>query len=310
VSRPWWRSCSTSSASGRLLRAEGRAAGARDQAARRATSTSRRDRGLPDGARARRAGALEPQRLPERRRARAGRSASRARCAARPVDRRRRARQRRQSRRARGGSSSATRSSPSTSRSSIPRRSCRSSASSAGADRRRRARRPRAPDRQPDRNPGNGVEPSCATHDAQVEDPPRDGDRLRPALRRLDHDRPRCCSRPPTSCRTSRSPVVDVDNGARFETYTIAGERGAARVKLNGAAARLVARGDTDHRHLLRAVHARARARPHQPRVVHVDTHNRIVAVDERADAIARGLLGCRARPRPRRRPTPGDGCR
>ncbi len=39
--------------------------------------------------------------------------------------------------------------------------------------------------------------------------------------------------------------VVDVDNGARFETYTIAGRRGSGDVKVNGAAARLVHRGDT-----------------------------------------------------------------
>src|SRR5205807_7678803 len=40
--------------------------------------------------------------------------------------------------------------------------------------------------------------------------------------------------------------VVDVDNGARFETYTIAGERGRNKIKLNGAAARLVHPGDTN----------------------------------------------------------------
>ncbi len=39
--------------------------------------------------------------------------------------------------------------------------------------------------------------------------------------------------------------VVDIDNGARFETYTIAGERGSGAIKVNGAAARLVHRGDT-----------------------------------------------------------------
>lgn len=38
--------------------------------------------------------------------------------------------------------------------------------------------------------------------------------------------------------------VVDVDNGARFETYTIAGTRGSREVVINGAAARLVDRGD------------------------------------------------------------------
>ena len=39
--------------------------------------------------------------------------------------------------------------------------------------------------------------------------------------------------------------VVDVDNGARFETYTIPGERGSGDMCVNGAAARLVHRGDT-----------------------------------------------------------------
>ena len=38
--------------------------------------------------------------------------------------------------------------------------------------------------------------------------------------------------------------VVDVDNGARFETYTIPGERGSREIKVNGAAARLVHHGD------------------------------------------------------------------
>ncbi|MDW4573717.1 aspartate 1-decarboxylase [Microbacterium sp. M3] len=38
--------------------------------------------------------------------------------------------------------------------------------------------------------------------------------------------------------------VVDVNNGARFETYTIAGERGSGVMQINGAAARLVHTGD------------------------------------------------------------------
>jgi len=38
--------------------------------------------------------------------------------------------------------------------------------------------------------------------------------------------------------------VVDINNGARFETYTIAGERGSGVVQINGAAARLVHTGD------------------------------------------------------------------
>src|SRR5437764_14148389 len=39
--------------------------------------------------------------------------------------------------------------------------------------------------------------------------------------------------------------VLDVNDGARFETYAIPGERGSGAVQVNGAAARLVAVGDT-----------------------------------------------------------------
>ena len=38
--------------------------------------------------------------------------------------------------------------------------------------------------------------------------------------------------------------IVDVNNGSRFETYTIAGERGSGVMCLNGAAARIVQTGD------------------------------------------------------------------
>ena len=38
--------------------------------------------------------------------------------------------------------------------------------------------------------------------------------------------------------------IVDIDNGARLETYTIAGERGSGVIGINGAAARLVHPGD------------------------------------------------------------------
>ncbi len=38
--------------------------------------------------------------------------------------------------------------------------------------------------------------------------------------------------------------VVDINNGARFETYVLAGERGSGVICLNGAAARLVQPGD------------------------------------------------------------------
>ena len=38
--------------------------------------------------------------------------------------------------------------------------------------------------------------------------------------------------------------IVDINNGNRFETYTIAGERGSGMICLNGAAARCVQTGD------------------------------------------------------------------
>jgi aspartate 1-decarboxylase len=74
--------------------------------------------------------------------------------------------------------------------------------------------------------------------------------------------------------------VVDVDNGARFETYTIAGEAGSGSVKVNGAAARLVHRGDTI------IVISYAGYDPddlehYSPRVVHVDAQNQILNVDQ-----------------------------
>src|ERR1700757_267880 len=73
--------------------------------------------------------------------------------------------------------------------------------------------------------------------------------------------------------------VVDIDNGARFETYTIGGERGSGDMKINGAAARLVHRGDTI------IVISYAGYDPddlehYHPRVVHVDAHNQIMQID------------------------------
>src|SRR5450631_936377 len=74
--------------------------------------------------------------------------------------------------------------------------------------------------------------------------------------------------------------VVDIDNGARFETYTIAGERGSGDMKVNGAAARLVHRGDTI------IVISYAGYDPddlahYTPRVVHVNAQNEILTVDQ-----------------------------
>ncbi len=74
--------------------------------------------------------------------------------------------------------------------------------------------------------------------------------------------------------------VVDVDNGARFETYTIAGDRGSGTVQVNGAAARLVHRGDTVIV-ISYAAYDRAELEQYAPRVVHVHAQtNEILDVD------------------------------
>ncbi len=75
--------------------------------------------------------------------------------------------------------------------------------------------------------------------------------------------------------------VVDVDNGARFETYTIPGTRGSGEVKVNGAAARLVHRGDTVIV-ISYATYDRAELATYEPRVVHVDSENAVIDVDDR----------------------------
>ena len=73
--------------------------------------------------------------------------------------------------------------------------------------------------------------------------------------------------------------VLDVDNGARFETYVIEGERGAGEMCLNGAAARLVHTGD---RVIIVSygMYSEEELEHHAPRVVHVDERNAIVGVD------------------------------
>jgi aspartate 1-decarboxylase len=75
--------------------------------------------------------------------------------------------------------------------------------------------------------------------------------------------------------------VVDVDNGARFETYTIAGERGAGDMRVNGAAARLVHRGDTIIV-ISYGSYDEADLQRYEPRVVHVRANtNSIITIDD-----------------------------
>lgn len=71
--------------------------------------------------------------------------------------------------------------------------------------------------------------------------------------------------------------VLDVDNGARFETYAIVGSPG--EICLNGAAARLVHVGDT----VILLTYAdleEAELDDHRPRIVHVDGKNAETLID------------------------------
>lgn len=74
--------------------------------------------------------------------------------------------------------------------------------------------------------------------------------------------------------------IVDVENGNRFETYTIAGEKGSGMICLNGAAARQVAVGD----HIIIMCYAQLseqEAKQHKPRVVFTDENNHIAKISE-----------------------------
>ena len=70
--------------------------------------------------------------------------------------------------------------------------------------------------------------------------------------------------------------IVDITNGARLETYAIAGTRGSGVIGINGAAARLVNPGDLVII-ISYAVMDGAEARALKPAIVHVDAKNRIV---------------------------------
>lgn len=77
-------------------------------------------------------------------------------------------------------------------------------------------------------------------------------------------------------CEYEQVHIVDIDNGSRFITYVIAGERGSGLICLNGAAARCVQVGDKI------IIMAYANMAPEEikdnpPKVVFVDEDNKIV---------------------------------
>jgi aspartate 1-decarboxylase len=83
--------------------------------------------------------------------------------------------------------------------------------------------------------------------------------------------------------------VWDIENGARFVTYVIEGERGSGEVQVNGAAARLVRSGD-------KAIIASFGSygpedlESYSPIVVHVDDRNRVAAVDSNPEVLLTGF--------------------
>jgi aspartate 1-decarboxylase len=85
--------------------------------------------------------------------------------------------------------------------------------------------------------------------------------------------------------------IVDITNGARLETYTIAGERGTGVIGINGAAAHLIDPGDL----VILISYAQmedAEARAYTPRIVHVDERNAIIEVNGDKAVPAPGTAG------------------
>jgi len=82
--------------------------------------------------------------------------------------------------------------------------------------------------------------------------------------------------------------LLDVDNGARLETYVIEGERGSGQVVVNGAAAHLIHHGDT----IIIVSYATLsdeEALSHRPQLVYVDGQNRIVRRGHAVEPVAAG---------------------
>ncbi len=82
--------------------------------------------------------------------------------------------------------------------------------------------------------------------------------------------------------------VYDVDNGNRFATYLIEGEKGSGACCVNGAAARLV---EVGHRLIVAAYCSLEgfEVRGHRPKVVLVDSSNRLATVKDSEGAGVRG---------------------
>jgi aspartate 1-decarboxylase len=74
--------------------------------------------------------------------------------------------------------------------------------------------------------------------------------------------------------------IADVDNGSRFETYVIPGERGSGVICLNGAAARCVQPSDKVII-MAYAMMPPEELKDHQPKVIFVDDNNKILKMTD-----------------------------
>jgi len=80
--------------------------------------------------------------------------------------------------------------------------------------------------------------------------------------------------------------VLNINNGARFTTYAIEGERESGEICINGAAARLVAKGDVII--ILSYCHvADDEAHNFTPKLVYVDSQNTITEIKRGVEAMA-----------------------
>jgi aspartate 1-decarboxylase len=85
--------------------------------------------------------------------------------------------------------------------------------------------------------------------------------------------------------------IVDVTNGARLETYTIAGERGSGVIGINGAAAHLMHENDIVIL-ITYAAMTTEEAKSFEPRVVHVDENNRVIQLgNDPAEGLTPGMM-------------------
>src|SRR5258708_6652313 len=85
--------------------------------------------------------------------------------------------------------------------------------------------------------------------------------------------------------------VLDIDNGARLETYAMAGDTGD--VILNGAAARLIAPGDRVIV-ITYADYEEAELADYEPQIVHVDEHNGPIPAEQAVQRAGSNLVWMR----------------